>query len=240
MRRQLCCLLALSLSMFAASADDGMTRFHYLDLYNIEQTVSGMLGLQGLHVDLYVTSVRRDVTPQDITLTIHHASGIEQAIPHDAWGHVLLPVTDALKAENPMIVTNQPKHTLNASVVIDLLPPPDTELRYDALMLGVAQLNDAIAGKRLGALARLYGGKSDGLLVFYNGGEHSLTVHGEAGDRILKSESAEQELSHLKGINKDLLIPGTQIIYVPLEKATLKENPRVTLDAPPAQVFPAF
>ena len=239
MRRQFLCYLLLCLSASVA-ADDGMTRFHYLDLYNIQQSVSSMQGLQGLRVDLYVTSTRPEVTPQDISLTIHHASGAEQPIAHDNWGHTLLPVTDALKAENPLIVTNQPKHTLQASVVIDLPPPADLDLRYDALMLGVVQLNDAITNRRLGPLAQAYPAKADGLLVFYDGSEHSLTLHRKTGDQILKGKSAEQQLSHLKGINKDLLVPGTQIIYVPLDAATLKENPRVTLDSAPAQIFPAF
>lgn len=240
MRRQSLIALLLSLCAASALADDGMTSFHYLDLYNIQQAVSGMQGLQGLRVDLYVTSNRPDVTPQDITLTLHRASGAEQPIPHDAWGHTLLPVSDSLKAENPLIVTNQPKHTLSASVVIDLEPPVSGDLRYDALMLGVVQLNDAIASKRLGALAKLYGDKADGLLVFYNAGEHSLTLHRKGGDQILKSQSVDKQSAHLKGINKDLLIPSTQVIYVPLDAATLEENPRITLDAPPAQVFPAF
>lgn len=238
LRRSLGSLLLLISA--AALADEGMTSFHYLDLYHIQQSVAGMQGLKGLRVDLYVTSTDPKVSLQDITLTLHRASGTEEAIPHDAYGHTLLPVSAALQAENPLITTNQPKHTLDASVVIDLVPPAGTELTYTALMLGVSQLNDAIAHQKLGALAKLYGHKSDGLLVFYIGGEHRLTLHKQAGDEILKSAGVEQMRTHIQGLDTAGLPTGTQVIFVPLDPATMKENPRVTLDAPTGQIFPAF
>jgi len=233
-------LLCFSLSLAAARADDAETRFHYLDLYNIQHSASGMEGMQGLRVDVYVTSTRPGVRPQDITLTLHRASGALEPLEHDAYGHTLLPESDALKTENPLIVTNQPKHTLNASVVIDLVPPPSTDLPYTALMLGLTQLNDAIAHQKLGALAKLYGHQADGLLVFYNYGDHNLTLHRKAGDQVLKSSGADQLAAHLKAMNTELFTTDMRIIYVPLDAGILKENPRVTLDAPPAQIFPSF
>jgi hypothetical protein len=232
-------LLCLSLSL-SARADDAVTRFHYMDLYNIQHSASSMEGLQGLRVDVYVTSTRPGVRPQDITLTLHRASGALEPLEHDAYGHTLLPESDALKAENPLIVTNQPKHSLNASVVIDLVPPPSTDLAYTALMLGLTQLNGAIAQQKLGALAKLYGHQANGLLVFYNYGDHSLILHRQVGDQVLKSGGPDKLAAHLKAMNTALFTPGMQIIYVPLDAGMLKENPRVTLDAPPAQIFPAF
>lgn len=239
LRRYLLLSLLFCLPLLAR-ADDGMTRFHYLDLYDIQQSVADLSDLKGLRIDLYVTSTDPKVYPADITLTLHHASGATETIPHDGYDHVLLPVSGALRNENPLITTNQPKHSLNASVVIDLVPPAGTELRYDALMLGVAQLNEAIKRQRLGAMAKLYGHPADGLLIFYGGGEHSLTIHTKAGDRILKSTGVEQQLSHLKGFDTGKLAAGLQVIYVPLDRVTLRENPRVTLDAPSSQTLPAL
>jgi hypothetical protein len=233
-------LLALCLLAAPLLADDEMTSFHYMDLYNIEHSVAGMRELQALRADVYVTSTRPGIGPQDITLTMHRASGALEPIKRDWYGHTLLPESDALKAENPLITTNQPRHSLQASVVIDLLPPPDTELTYTALMLGVNQLNEAIAGRKVLVLSKLYGQKANGLLLFYNYGDHSLTLHRAQGDQVVKSTTPDKAAAHLKGIDTSVLVPGTQVIYVPLEAATLKANPRVTLDAPPTQIFPAF
>ena len=238
-------LLRGSLALFlvtlsvAASADE-VTSFHYLDLYNIQQSAAGMQGLQGLRVDVYITSTLPGVQPQDITLTLHRASGALEPIQHDYYGHTLLPVSAALKAENPLIVTNQPKHSLNASVVIDLVPPPSNDLTYTALMLGVSQLDDAIAHQKLGALAKLYGHPADGLLLFYNYGNHSVTLHLPKGDQVVKSVTPDKVAAHLKDFDTRLLIQGMQVIYLPLDAATLKQNPKVTLDSPPDQIFPAF
>jgi hypothetical protein len=242
MRCQYAVLVAACITLCVASAraDDGMTSFHYLDLYNIEHSVAGMHELQALRADVYVTSTLPGVGPQDITLTMHRASGALEPIQHDWYGHTLLPESAALKTENPLIVTNQPKHTLKASVLIDLLPPPDTELTYTALMLGVNQLNEAIDGRKILALSKLYGQKANGLLLFYNYGDHSLTLHRAQGDEVVKSTSPDKAAAHLKGFDTSVLAPGTQVIYLPLDATTFKANPRVTLDAPPAQTFPAF
>lgn len=243
MRVRYAALLAICLPLYVASSradDDGMTSFHYMDLYNIQQSVASLQDLKALRVVLYVTSTRPDVDSLDIALIMHHASGAQERIYLDVYGRARLPVSDALKAENPLIVTNQPKHSLQASVVIDLVPPEHTDLRYDALMLGVTQLNEAMVRQRLGAMAKLYGQKVTGLLIFYNGGEHSLTLHEKAGDQVLGSTRVDQVLSRLKHINTHLIPPNTQIIYVPLDKALMQEDPRVTLDALPTQTFPAF
>jgi hypothetical protein len=233
-------LALLLISLVTAVHADEVTSFHYLDLYHIQQSVADMRDLQALRVDVYVTSTLPGVRPQDITLTLHRATGALQPLQHDDYGHTLLPVSDALKAENPLIVTNQPKHSLNASVVIDLVPPPSDELPYTALMLGVSQLNDAIAHLKLGALAKLYDHPATGLLLFYNYGNHSVTLHGTKGDEVVKSVSPDKAAAHLKGFDTRLLIPGMQVIYLPLDAATLKQNPGVTLDTPPTQIFPAF
>ena len=232
--------LCLSLLTLAARADDVMTSFHYMDIYNIEQSAAGIKDLKGLRAAVYVTSKTPGVSPEDITLTMHRASGAVEAIPHGAYAGIELPESDTLKAENPLIDTNQPRHTLDATVVIDLAPLTGTDLRYADLMLGVTQLDGSIEQKSLGVLTKLYEHKPTGLLVFYNSGEHRLTVHRKSGDRIVEGTSVDKVASHLKGVQAQALPPSAQFIYLPLDKALLKENPRVTLDAMPAQIFPAF
>lgn len=242
MHRRSTALLLLCFSLFTtlARADDTVTSFRYMDLYNIQHSAASLQDFQALRVDVYVTSTLPGVSPQDITLIMHRASGTLEPLQHDMYGHTLLSESAALRAENPLIVTNQPKHTLNASVVIDLVPPPSNDLPYTALMLGVTQLNEAIAHQKLGALAKLYGHQANGLLLFYNYGNHSVTLHRAKGDQVVKSVNPDKTAAHLKGLDTRLLVPGMQVIYLPLDATTLKQNPGVTLDTPPAQIFPAF
>ena len=242
MHRTSLALLAVFLPLLApaACADDDVTSFHYMDLYKIEHSVASLQGLKGLQVVVYVVSTKPRVYPEDITLTLHRASGALETVPHDVYGRVVLPESEALKAENPLIVTNQPKHTLQASVIIALMPPAGDELHYRDLMLGITQLNQAIDGQSLGAMAKLYGHKSTGLLLFYGSGEHSLTVHKIGGDDRVKGGSVDTVVTRLRGVLPSSLGPGMRVIYLPLEPTLLKTNPWVTLDASPEQTLPAF
>jgi hypothetical protein len=123
-------------------------------------------------------------------------------------------------------------------VVIVLVPPTHTDLPYAELMLGISQLNQAVDNQSLGVMAKLH--KSIGLLLFYADGDHSLTVHAKTGDQIVKSVSVDKIAAHLQGIDPKSLALSTRVIYLPLDTAMLKEDPRVSLDSLPAQIFPAF
>jgi len=219
-------------------AEDTLTTFHYRDLYDIQQGVASLQDLRRLRVGLYITSTLPAVPRDSIKLVINRASGEHVDVPVDAAGRVELPASPDLQAENPLIVTNQPKHTLKASVVIDLVPLATTRMDYAGLMLGVRQFNAGI--DRHGAMASLYASKSDGLLLFYNEAGHGLTLHGAKGDRMIKSEPVAAVKAHLKGIQTKYLIASTTVIYVPLDVKLLKDNPRVELDSLPADSVPAF
>jgi hypothetical protein len=65
-------------------------------------------------------------------------------------------------------------------------------------------------------------------------------MHRAKGDKMIKGQDIEAAKPHLRGIRTGGFIPGAEVIYVPLDKAMLKENPSVALDAPPAQIFPGF
>ena len=239
MKRVSLASLLLCLSVLGvAEADDSLTTFHYRDLYNIQQGVASLQDSKRLRIGLFITSTLPSVRPEKITLTIHRASGATADIPVDAAGRVALPSSPDLLEENPLIVTNQPKHSLKASVVIDLVPLTQTKMDYAGLMLGVKQFNDGIDSN--GMMAALHAKKSDGLLLFYNDVGHSLTLHGAKGDRTIKSQPVAAVKAHLTGIQTKYLIPSTTIIYVPLDANLLEDNPRVELDSLPADSVPAF
>ena len=230
------CLLAFTAS---ARADDGMTSFHYMDLYNIEQTLGNLKDLKALRTVMYIASKDPHVMPEHIHLVMHHAGG-DEPLQLDSFGKLLLPESDALKQENPLITTDQPKHTLDASVFMDLVPLESTAMPYSALMEGVTQFNQAVDREGKGMMAGILGSKSNGLLLFYNHGGHSVTLHSAKGDRVFKSAPPDKRMTHLKGLHVELLPPGAEVIFVPLESALLKQDPKAALDTLPAQTFPAF
>src|SRR5690349_3891495 len=214
-------LLLLSLVLCAilpARAADELASLHYSDLYGIEQKVADLSDLKQLRLGLFVTSTRPGVAPQDIKMTMHRASGELVDIPVDPSGRIALPHSDALKSEDPLITTNQPRHSLNATVVIDILPLTRTDLSYAELILGVQQFNQAI--DRQGVMASLFGSKGTGLLLFYNQPGHSLTLHEKGGDRVVKAETIPEakRLGHMKTFRTDGLLPNLTVIYVPLDK----------------------
>lgn len=227
-----------ALLSLAALADDTVTTFHYKDLYGIQQGVASLKDLDRLRAAMYITSTLPGVRGDAIKLVIHRASGALVDIPVDADGRVAMPAADDLVTENPLIVTNQPKHSLKASVVVDLVPMPGTQMSYTDLMLGVQQFNTAF--DRKGVMAMMYASKAAGLLLFYNDGGHRLVLHGGKGDRVIKSLPPADLMAHLKGIQTRYLIAGTTVIYVPLDPKLLRENPQVTLDSAPADSTASF
>jgi hypothetical protein len=228
-----------------ALADDNVTTFHYMDLYNIQHSVAGLGDLKALRVDVYVTSALPGVRPQDVILTMQLPSGAKEVLQRDDYGHTLLPESAELQRDNPLIVSNQPKHSLRASVLIDLAPLPSRDLAhldysYSELMLGVSQFNEAEARQGNAVSARIQGAKARGLLLFYNEGAYNVTLHRAKGPELIKGLTPRQAQPYMKELPARMLLPGTEVIFIPLDPALLAENPRVTLQAPPAQIFPAF
>lgn len=230
-------LISLLLISPQAGADDGMTSFHYQDLERIQQGVTSLSDLKQLRVGLFITSKLPDVSRDSIKLTIHRASGALVDIPVDAAGRVAIPQSADLVTENPMIVTNQPKHTLNATVLVDLAPLTTTQMSYSELMLGIQQFNTGI--DRKGIMASLYASKAKGLLLFYNNGGHTLTLREGKMQRVIRSLPAGELKAHLQYIQTKQLIDSITVIYVPLDGKLLKQNPAISLDRLPDDSFPA-
>jgi hypothetical protein len=233
----LCMCLSVAAAM-PAHADATLTTFHYNDLYGIQQGVAALQDLKRLRVGLYITSTRPDVPRDTIKMVIHRASGALVDIPVDATGHMDLPVSADLKTENPSIVTNQPRHTLQATVAVDLVRLSGTEMSYSDLILGVTQFNTGI--DRNGAMSLLRASKADGLLLFYNDGGHSITLHAAQGDRTFKSQTLSAAKARLKNIQTKYHIHSATVIYIPLDKQLLQEDPRLNLDRLPDDTYPAI
>jgi len=241
MKRGFCAaLFACLMTLITAPtrADDALATLHYYDLLDIRHSVSYLQDLKRLRFDMYVSSVRPGVPPGSIRLAMHRVSGMLVDIPVDAAGRFDLPELPGLMQENPLITTNQPKHSLKVTVIVDLAPLTKTKTTYADLMLGVTQFNQGM--DRDGAMQGMFNSKADGMLLFYPGGNHSLTLTGRKFKKVIASETVAQAAAHLRSVQLMGLNGKVSIIYVPLDKKWLKQNPQAVLDSLPGSVIPSI
>jgi hypothetical protein len=96
------------------------SRMPYADMHRmITLNFRGMEGLTNQTVTMKITSDLPQVGPEQIKLFVDAKSG-KIPIPMNPDGTFSFPVRDDLLKENPMIVANQPKGTLNVAVVFTL------------------------------------------------------------------------------------------------------------------------
>lgn len=168
MHRLLLCLL-LSLCAGAAFAEN-----RYVDLHKVVEPVAKLAGLRYVSADLRVKSTNATVKPETIAFTIR-ASGGDITVPVDADGRLVLPITDALVAENPVVVSNQPEGSLEISVSFDVRADPQQTFDY-ALLDAMRREYDEVVGRQK-LMWRLFAPDGDGLLIrFPKGSEATVTV----------------------------------------------------------------
>ena len=102
--------------------------------------LKGIAGLTNQEIRLTIKSKTPGVKPSDIRLHIESATG-QIPVPLNSDGTFSLPISQELLRENPMIVANQPKGTmeLEGSLTLKgtcsggLAEPADNRLRYNSL-----------------------------------------------------------------------------------------------------------
>jgi hypothetical protein len=219
---------------------DDMASLPYSTLVGYQQRVDALQDLKLLKVWGHVGSKRPDVKASDIRLTIMRdaAHGGPLPIAVDADGHFTLPVDQALKDEDPMVVANQPKGSMQMSVTWQIIAPTAKDLHYSQLMLGVQQYNEAM--HRQGFIASLLAPKAEGLLLIYLDGGHHLVMHAAGGDKTIPSKSYQELGDAVKGIDMSGMPTATTLIYLPMDETLLKQDPAVTLDALPDAVSSSY
>jgi hypothetical protein len=230
----LCAAVAVSPAAFA---DGSFATIPYHNLFALQQKAAALRDLNRLDINIAVSSSLPNVGPDDIKLVMHRASGALQELSMSSSGQLSLPVSDELQKENPPVVSNQPGGSLNATLTLDLLPLSGTRLKYDELLAGVQQIATAMSREPL--VASMFTSKPKGLLLFYNGGAHTLTLHDTAKGHVVKSEPARPGKGHLKGMHIGQLLESTTVIFVKLDPKLLKSNPTVDLDTMPDEILPA-
>ena len=98
-----------------------------------------------LEIHVFVSSRNKSVHPSDISLTIQSAAKGAITVLLGTNGQILkFPHEKDLRRENPPVIANLPKGTLNLIIAIQIPLSDDLTFRYKRLGDGVAELNKSI------------------------------------------------------------------------------------------------
>jgi hypothetical protein len=209
-------LLAAAFILSAGSAKCADLSIPYAKLYPMFQRGSQ---IKSPHVRpiFVVQSTDKAVKPGSITLIIQAKSGaIPLKIDPDGEIHGF-PVSAELLKENPPVLTNQAKGSLRIGGGMGITLP-------DSLTFTFAQLNSLLTEataemkKQAGMLLSFMVPSAKGLMFeFSSPRKQTLTIAYKAGPKVLTADSDGG-------------------ITLPMDKASLAENPSVTLSEKPLKI----
>jgi hypothetical protein len=216
-----CGFLGLLLMLCAtAYAEDARVPYHYL--YQIEKLQSNLCQAHpDLQMSLQLQSALPDVKTSAIQVYLDHKSG-RIPLTLGADGDLVLPLRDDLLAEDPWLIANQPKGTMElnwqAGLSRAFVRQLTNSIRYAPLMRALRDCQEVQARMRefFPESPKLV---VAGLKLFFPPGAKaaSLIIHAESGDQKLQTDAAGE-------------------LFLPLEQKLLEENPLITLSTPPAKV----
>ena len=183
-------------------------------------------GLNHINISLRVTSILCGVTAADIHLQMQPAGKppVDLVLAKD--GGFKLPMNPVLYKENPSIISNQPKHSLQISASINFLPPAAGTSDYRTLMADVGQINTLI--HREAGMLSWFAPKVKGLIFLFSERSAALTIHTPKGNSVMQAEASIYQF-----IPKDI-----RIIQVKYDKHLFTSNPTVDLNIAPIGVMP--
>ena len=155
------------------------------------------------------------IKPSDVTFTIEAKAGPIRFAPK-ADGTIELPLTDALCAENPNMVSNQPEGSVSFAVGIDPQIPPVKSLDYRSLDQLRREWSEAVSRQSLVWRALAPSPKAFQLAF-------------EAG----RAASAEIRLP--QGVRK-LVADANGDLVIPFESAWADANPAIVLSEMPKRI----
>jgi hypothetical protein len=132
------------------------------------------------------------------------AAGGAVPIPVAADGTVTLPLTAALRAENPVVGIDQPRGTMSLEIMLAVAPPPHLRMPYAWFVSAGAQARDAAAiaaHSNAGLVASLFAPRLRGLAISFAPG-------------------ASGEVTLIAAGRSEVLTPGANgITELPLDRA---------------------
>ena len=174
--------LIASIALAQNAAGEATSTTPYLTLYQVLSPVHGIGAYDHLVAIERIESKTPGVRPQDIRIVIHARQGAI-AVPVAATGEVQFPVTDALRAENPPVETNQPKGSLALIVNVALKVTDHARVPWTEIEAGLAQVK-AFYAQTQGASAPAI----DGVEAHFAAGTAAmLTIEGK-NERLLMAD----------------------------------------------------
>ena len=146
------------LALPALAVAEHPARMRYEEALRVANlVVTDLEGVKSQTICFSIRSSLTDILPSDIRITLQTGAG-DVALPIDLDGRFTLPVTEALRAENPWLVANQPKGSMimSASVEVEMRVSPEWQgglwkVRYSSLfpihnvLKRVGDVTDAIS-----------------------------------------------------------------------------------------------
>ena len=204
-----CALLLPSSPLRAAE----QARLPYKLIYEIQQRQAGMaLTYTNLLVFVRIKSSLPDVKTSDLSVYIDSKEG-KMPVRLDTNGIFSVPMRESLLAENPPIVVNQPKGTMELGWYVGLVEPqtPTNGIRYRAMMRPLKDL-EAIRAQMVPGIAS---SSIRGMKFFYAPDtDAAIVIHAKNGDRTFKTDQSHS-------------------LVIPWEQSLLEEDPPITFSSPP-------
>ena len=215
-------LLATGAAAGAASAADEYATLPYSSMIANALTFLGMAVGERDRLAL-VQSLRPDggnLVIRPLTITILSKSG-KIDVPVGADNSFAIPISDALRDENPTVITNQPKGSLSLQVGVRILLPQATRYAYSEFWLGIQQAN-MMTRRFAGVMRWLFADSADSLVLRFRRPERQML-------RIAASDGA-----------LTLIADDSGTIFVRIDKKLVEQNPMMELSEPALDALPAI
>jgi RNA polymerase sigma factor (sigma-70 family) len=216
-------LVAQTASETNSSARSPNSRLPYKILSDACRFADG-LNQTNLVFKFLITSNRKAVHPEDIHLTIQSATKGAIPLKLGPKGQILdFPQDEALRRENPPVLADQPKGSLNMGAWCYVPPPDGLTFRYDRLAAAVAEANKA-AVRANQMIASDYAGQMS---------PFSQKVGGVA--LVFPKSSAGKAKAKIAAASgaKELTADRHGIVRIKIDAALAAEDPEVTLSEKP-------
>jgi hypothetical protein len=194
-------------------ADDNEARLPYKLIYEIQEKQTSLAhSFTNLQVFIRMKSSLTNVHNSDLRVYVDSKEG-KLPVTLDTNGIFSIPMRDSLLAENPPIIVNQPKGTMELAWYVGLVEPekPTNGIRYGTMMRPLKDLEAIRAQMVPGVVSSVRG------MIFYfpdDVAEAAIVIHAKNGDRTYKTDA-----SHT--------------VIIPWEQTLLEENPVINFSSPP-------
>jgi uncharacterized membrane protein len=198
-------VLLASLALIpSAFADEAISSTPYATLYQVLAPVNKIATYDHLIAIERIESKDASVKPETIKVVIYAKSGAI-VVPVSTTGAVKFPVTDALRAENPAVETNQRRGSLALIVNVALKIGDRLRVPWTDIEAGLNQVKQFYAETQGAAAPTINGIEAH----FTLGNEAMLTIEGK-GERLLMADQTGRIIVTREVANE---VPGAVLVF---------------------------